>query len=205
KILRGVVGTGLESHAPQETAHRDPRTGVSVDDRDAVGFLSHPPGKSGHRHVALTNLVSTVSPAALHPLLPLGAVGGGRVLRRRGCVDALQSTSPVIRPLERVAEPRGGCWLLVMYLGLLRRRGRLTPGGREREPENGARARGIHPDATAVPLDDRARNGKAHAHTGGLGSEERFEYLLVLVGRDARPGVLYGHLGQSPIRQRRPT
>ena len=52
----------------------------------------------------------------------------------------------------------------------------------------------LSPYPAPVSFDDGARNGQAHAHTVALGREERLEYLVQLVGRDARTGIGYRNL-----------
>ena len=45
------------------------------------------------------------------------------------------------------------------------------------------------PYPAAVSFDDGTRNGQAHAHAVAFGGEERLEYLLQRVRRDAGAGI----------------
>src|SRR2546430_15331991 len=70
---------------------------------------------------------------------------------------------------------------------------RPTP-GRADELERRARAgvaRG--PQTASVGLDDRSADREAHAHSTGLGGEERIEQARHLVWIESDPGVLHDH------------
>ena len=57
----------------------------------------------------------------------------------------------------------------------------------------------VNPELAAIRLDQRAADGKPHADASGLGGKEGFEQALEILFLNARPIILYRHLGNAYV------